>query len=234
VGKYSNRLPFSSGETPVVKFDDSDWQRIEAACGWTLSTGLRKDIGRVTEEFLTVEGSERTAATPADVKVVLEAYDKAASRFFSAVFADPSGLSDAGVFAQHLIERNSREVGKGSANIFESMLALLRAFHIACNASLKRLNDPQNSPFKPGSAWRLWVSRLTELIEAAELRSSVRNAGNKSKTDAQSAFARFVWYLQLLLPEECRRHTASEAACADAIRDVQAKEARKSLSENKG
>ena len=44
----------------------------------------------------------------------------------------------------------------------------------------------------------------------------------------------FVWYLQLLLPEECRRHTASEAACADAIRDVQAKEAGKSLSENKG
>jgi hypothetical protein len=223
VARYSPRLPPASGEMPVVNFDDSDWQRIEAACGWTLSTGLREDIRRVTEEFLTYEGSERTAARPADVKVVLEAYDKAASRFFNAIFADPSWHSDASVYAQHLIERNSRELRTGGASIFDAMLALLRDFHIACNASLKQLIEPQNSPFEPGRAWRLWVRQLTELIEAFGLPSSVRkDTGGKSKPDLQSAFARFVWHLQQSLPVECRRHTASESACADAISEAQA------------
>jgi acyl dehydratase len=62
-----------------------------AASGWHTAALSRR---------LLVEGDV------VDVKVVLESYDKAASRFFNAIFADPSGQS-AGSIHAHDRSRNS-------------------------------------------------------------------------------------------------------------------------------
>jgi len=78
-----------------LQFNDAEWRGIEAACGWTLSKSLRDHILQVTQEFLTLQTLQR--GNGADVKVVLESYDKAASRFFNAIFADPSGQSAANI-----------------------------------------------------------------------------------------------------------------------------------------
>jgi hypothetical protein len=225
VSRYSPKLPFVSGDTrdPVTNLGGGAWQRIEEACGWSLAPSVRSNIDQATEAFLLFESFERIAQPMAAVKVILEAYDKAAGRFFHALFTDPSGPSDASVYAQHLIERNFSESRLGGdAGVFDALLNLLRGFHIACNVSLKQLNDPGVPAFKSGNAWRLWVWRLTKIIENAGLVSAVRkDIGSKSKSYNQSPFARFVWELQTCLPEECRRHTHSEGALADAISEAQ-------------
>ena len=102
----------------------------------------------------------------------------------------------------------------------DALLNLLRAFHIACNTSIKQLNDASTSSFRKGNAWATWISRLTEILKAAKLPVIVRkDGGSKTKSDKQSPFVSFVWELQKCLPAECRHHTQSEAALADALSD---------------
>jgi hypothetical protein len=203
-----------------LKFSDAQWQGMEAACGWDLSKTLRDNILRVTQEFLSLEIYQQTGGNVANVKVVLESYDKAACRFFNAIFADPPGQSAASLHAHDLIEVNSKRLGKSNESLFDEMLALLRAFHIACNSALKQLRELQASTCKSDKAWRLWISWLTEVIDQAGLPSSVsKDLGSKAKTNDQ--FTGFVWQLQRCLPEEVRRHTASEVDCAEAISDAQ-------------
>ena len=202
-----------------LKFTDAEWQGIEAACGWALSKTLRDKILQVTQEFLSLETYQQTGGNVVDVKVVLESYDKAASRFFNAIFADPSGQSAASIHAHDLIELNFK---KGGGNLFDQMLALLRAFHITCNSALKELREIQISSPGTDNAWRLWIRWLSELINETELSSSgSKDFGAKSKSDDQSAFTEFVWELQRRLPAEVRRHSASKEECAASIGDAQ-------------
>jgi hypothetical protein len=202
-----------------LKFTDAEWQGIEAACGWALSKTLRDNILRVTRKFLSLEIYQQTGGNVADVKVVLESYDKAASRFFNAIFADLSGQSTASIHAHDLIELNFKKSG---ASLFDEMLALLRGFHISCNAALKELRQLQISSSRTDNAWRLWIRWLSELIDETKLPSSgSKDLGAKSKSDDQSAFTEFVWELQRCLPAEVRRHTASKEECAASIRDAQ-------------
>jgi hypothetical protein len=205
-----------------LKFTDAEWQGVEAACGWALSETLRDNILRVTQEFLSLETYQQTGGKVVDVKVVLESYDKAASRFFNAIFDAPSGQFAASTHAHDLIELNSKRLGKSSESLFDEMLALLRAFHIACNSALKQLRELQISSSGTDNAWRLWIRWLSELINETGLPSSgSKDVGAKSKSDDQSAFTEFVWQLQRCLPEEVRRHTASKQECAASIRDAQ-------------
>ena len=204
-----------------LQFNDAECRGIEAACGWTLSKSLRDHILQVTQEFLTLQTLQR--GNGADVKVVLESYDKAASRFFNAIFADPSGQSAVNIHAHDLIESNSKRLGKSDESLFDGMLTLLRAFHIACNTALKELRELQTSPCKSDKTWRLWIWRLTEVIDEAGLPYFLsKDLGGKSKSDEQwASFARLVWQLQRCLPQEFH-HTVSEADCAKAISDARA------------
>jgi len=195
-----------------LQFNDAEWRGIEAACGWTLSKSLRDHILQVTQEFLTLQTLQR--GNGADVKVVLESYDKAASRFFNAIFADPSGQSAVNIHAHDLIESNSKRLGKSDESLFDGMLTLLRAFHIACNTALKELRELQTSPCKSDKTWRLWIWRLTEVIDEAGLPYFLsKDLGGKSKSDEQwASFARLVWQLQRCLHRNSitpfRRQTA--------------------------
>jgi hypothetical protein len=153
--------------------------------------------------------------------VILEAHEKAATRFFNELFASPFAVSDAGVYAHHLIEKNFKASQISSDNRgLDTLLNLVRAFQIACNASIKQLNESSaSSTFKKGNAWTNWISRLMEILEA-ELPVTVhKDIGNKSR-DKQSPFTLLVWELQLCLPIECRRHPHSVAALADAISEA--------------
>lgn len=219
----SPEVMFVSGETRdlTINIDSAKWRQIEKAYGSSLSPTVRADIVRASEAFLFLESFERTPEPLAKVKVILEAHDKAATRFFNELFAGPTAVSDAGIYAHHLIEKNFKTspMGKNAAGL-DALLNLLRAFHIACNTSIKQLNDASaSSAFRKGNAWATWISRLTEILKAVKLPVAVRkDGGSKSKRDKQSPFVSFVWELQKCLPAECRRHTQSEAALADALK----------------
>ena len=96
-------------------------------------------------------------------------------------------------------------------------LNLLRAFHVACNASIKQLNDPSSPAFQVGNAWNVWIDRLAEILSEVKLPVSVRNERSKSKGTKPLAFVLLVWDLQARLPTECRHAAQSEAALADAL-----------------
>jgi hypothetical protein len=221
VAEYVPKFPLVSGDTqsPVIGFDDAAWQRIESACQWCLESSVRLDIVRTTKAFLLFDSLERSAPAAAATRVILEAYDKAASRFFYTVFTDPSGSSDAGIYAHDLIELNfERSRSEKEAALFDALSNLLRAFHIFCNMSLRQLNEQLTTSPGSGNAWQAWVSRLSEIVDKAELSSMVRrDVGGEGQRGAQSPFTLFVWELQKCLPERCRRSTPSEAALADAI-----------------
>jgi hypothetical protein len=221
----SPEVIFVSGETRdlAINIDSAKWRQIEKTYGSSLSPTVRADIVRASEAFLFLERFERTPEPLAKVKVILEAHDKAATRFFNELFAGPSAVSDAGIYAHHLIEKNFKVSQLGKDAGLDALLNLLRALHIACNTSIKQLHDASNfSAFRKGNAWVTWISRLTEILRAAKLPCSVRkDVGNKNTSNNKSPFVLFVRELQNCLPEECRRHTHSEAALADAISEAQ-------------
>ena len=222
----SPRVPFVSGNTrdPTIDIDSAKWRQVEKIYGSFLPPNVRADIVRATEAFLFFEGFERTSEPLAKVKVILEAHDKAATRFFNELFAGPAAISDGGVYAHHLIENNFKasQLGSDAAGL-DALLNLLRAFHVACNTSIKQLNEASpSSTFRTGNAWTTWISRLTEILKAAKVPCSVRkDVGNKNTSNNKSPFVLFVRELQNCLPEECRRHTHSEAVLADAISKAQ-------------
>jgi hypothetical protein len=90
-------------------------------------------------------------------------------------------------------------------------LNLLRAFHVACNVSIKQLNDPSSQAFKVSNAWTVWIDRLAEILSKVELPVSARKGAK------QLPFISLVWELQARLPIEYRRHAQSQVTLADAL-----------------
>jgi hypothetical protein len=193
-----------------LHIDSASWRRIEKACGLSFSPSLRSDIVQATDSFLFLKHFARTHEPLAKVKVILEAHDKAATRFFNELFAGPSAVSDAGIYAHHLIEENLKftQAGKDALGL-DAMLNLLRAFHIACNASLKQLNDASSAAALQQvdeDAWVNWIRRLSKTFEGLQS----PGAGGKDRgSENPSSFVSFVWELQKCLPAECRLDQAA-------------------------
>jgi hypothetical protein len=198
--------------TPTFSVNGVQWRRIEKAYGSSLPPDVRANIVQATEAYVFLHSFEQTSGGLAKVKVILEAHDKAATRFFNELFAGPSAVSDAGTYAHYLIERNFKtsELKPGARGL-DVFLNLLRAFHVACNASIKQLNDPSSPALKMSNAWNVWVDRLSEILFDGKLPLSARK-GTKSLP-----FVAFVWELQASLPSECRCYAQSQASLADAL-----------------
>ena len=105
MAEHSPEGPFGF-DTPLFNVDAVQWRRIEKAYGSALPPGVRAAIVRATEAYIFLQSFEQTSEGLAKAKVILEAHDKAANRFFNELFAGPSAVSDAGVYAHYLIESN--------------------------------------------------------------------------------------------------------------------------------
>jgi hypothetical protein len=212
----------SENNTPDALFeiDAANWRLIEEAYGASLQPNIRADIIRATEVFLFSQNFERTDEAIAKVKVILEAHDKAATRFFNELFGGASSLSDAGVYAHHLIDNNFKPArlrsDKADLDVF---LDFLRAFHIACNTAIKQLTDPSSD--RRGSPWKIWLNRLAEIVEEVK---SLRGEGS-----VDHPLVQFVRELQKCLPSECQR---DQAAIAEALLEARSKP--RKLPRNKG
>ena len=211
----------------ALNFDSAIWRQIENACGVSLPPKRWADIDRATQAFLFFESFEHAPEPLAKVKVILEAHDKAATRFFNELFASPFAGSDAGVYAHHLIEKNFKKshIARNDAGL-DTLLSLLRAFHIACNTSIKQLNEPPaSSTFRKGNAWTDWISRLTEILRGAKLPFGVgKLIGNKSRSD-QSPFTLLVMgvatcFAELnagAIPIQSLRWQTQSSRCANSL-----------------
>ena len=165
-----NMAKHSENNTPDALFeiDAANWRLIEEAYGASLQPNIRADILRATEVFLFSQNFERTDEAIAKVKVILEAHDKAATRFFNELFGGASSLSDAEVYAHHLIDNNLKPARLRSDKAdFDVFLDFLRAFHIACNTAIKQLTDPSSD--RRVSPWKIWLNGLAEIVEELSL-----------------------------------------------------------------
>ena len=92
-------------------------------------------------------------------------------------FAGPSAVSDAGVYAHYLIESNFKTSElRGGARGLDVFLNLLRALHVACNASIKQLNDPSSPVFKGSNAWSVWIDRWLKSCPRSDCQSRLARA----------------------------------------------------------
>ena len=196
---------------PLFEIDPAKWRLIEGAYGAPLQSNMRAEIVRATEVFLLSENLARTGEGIARVKVILEAHDKAATRFFNELFGSASSVSDAGVYAHHLIDNNFKPArSRNDKAGLDSFLDCLRAFHIACNSAIKELTDP--SAEQKGERWRVWLNRLAEIFEGDK---PVRGAGGVGHRIVKA-----VGELQKLLPPEYHR---DQAAIARALLETRSK-----------
>jgi hypothetical protein len=181
-----------------------------------LQQNVRRDILRASEAFLLFEKFELEPEVLPQVKIILESHEKAAIRFFNDLFVGPPTMSDAGVCSHHLIEHNFKASQlKTEVETLDAFINLLRAFHIACNISIRQV-AASLPPFtsQKDSAWTNWIGRLTEILKAAKLPHSLGKDVGKIE---QSPFVLFIWEVQKCLPETSRRHCRSQAALAEAI-----------------
>jgi hypothetical protein len=193
---------------PAFNIDAIQWGRIEKAYGSPFPPDVKANIVRATETYVFLHRFEQASEELAKAKVILEAHDKAATRFFNELFVSASAVSDAGVYAHYLIESNFKTSDlKSEAGGLDVFLNLIRAFHVACNAAIKQLNHLSSPALKGSNAWSVWIDRLAEILQV-KLPISVR------KSSASSTFASLVWELQDCLPTECRCHAQS---LADAL-----------------
>lgn len=217
MAKHPIEDPVGSNErhelSPAI--NGAQWKQIEKAYGMPIPKDVRVEILRATHEFRLLETLERTTKPLAEVKVILEAYDKAADRFFHALFTDPSGSSDAGFYAHHLIENNFKDSRLGQVAVFDTVLRLLRAFHVACNVSLKQLSDFCNTSSTSWNAWQRWVCRLTEIVRTAGLPWKVSK--ETGETAKPSDFVILVHELQVCFSIECPQPARSTKELAIAI-----------------
>jgi hypothetical protein len=200
----------SENSTPdgLFEIDAANWRLIEEAYGASLQPNIRADILRATEVFFFSQNFERTDEAIAKVKVILEAHDKAATRFFNELFGGASSLSDAGVYAHHLIDNNLKPALRSDKADLDVFLDFLRAFHIACNTAMKQLTDPSSD--RMVSPWKIWLNRLAEIVE--------EDLHGESGVD--HPFVQFVGELQKCLPSECQR---DQAAIAEALLEARSK-----------
>jgi hypothetical protein len=219
VAEHSAKGPSGSGDIPVINVDEAQWRQIEKASGSSIPPNLRAAIVRATEAFIFLQSFEGTPKRKAEVKVILEAHDKAATRFFNELFADASATSDAGVYAHFLIEAHfkSSRLRENTAGL-DVLLDGLRTFHIACNAAIKQLNDPSTSALRNEDGWKTWINRLVDILMDAEpiRRHEFRKSNSATP---QHPFVLLICELQKCLP--AKWHDArSEVTLAGAISEA--------------
>jgi hypothetical protein len=225
VARRSRKLPVASaGAKPRLIINEADWQRIESEYGSPLPECVRKEVLEATLKFAEFEIFERTVEPTTTAEAIIKACKKAAAKCQQTLLANAFGSSDAAFYAQRLIKKNFHDTRlSNKARLFDTLTGLLTSFHVACDLSLKELNDPSMPSFEKGEGWNLWVWQLTEIMKKAGLPHGVRKDADKRKSDKPSHFVALLRELQQFLPDGCQQRTHSDNALAGAIaraRDV--------------
>src|SRR5262245_34951077 len=91
------------GDEKPIWLGTIDWEKIEHAYGQALSPDVRTACERATTSFVLWEESERTGATAASVRTIIEACQKRASEF-QKLLSSPE--TSGGGYARWLITKN--------------------------------------------------------------------------------------------------------------------------------
>ncbi|HJU04525.1 MAG TPA: hypothetical protein VJ692_05180 [Nitrospiraceae bacterium] len=216
VGKRRRKRLFMAPdiETPEVFTPNrKDWQRMEAAFGYTLDRTQRTAIIDLVDNYFFVHELERNAPFANDAIAWLGRLRAGLSLTLNAVLRKPNTPT---------LQREAELVGKtslvasfskyeaGAKWTWREIVAVIVHLERACNdviVDFKTTNDG----FREGSAWALLICELTQLATQDGLPSGA------GKGDHASPFVRFVRELQKTFPPKYRKHLHSYEALAQAI-----------------
>lgn len=213
------RLPLSVvwGQRYQCKPSEKDWKRIEVAYPF-ISLEDRAPIARLVADYLSREPYERCAPFLNDATDWPGRTEKAAKVFHQAITELPSPeRHDAIYAARGLVERRIRHCalpeGLEWHTLHGIMVHLIAAFDVA-----KRLLPTQAAGgFVEGQSWDVLICKLSDFVKSKRYPTGASKGVDKSNSEKPSSFVAFIRELQHTLPEQCRRHSASDVALAEAI-----------------
>jgi len=196
---------------------EDDWRRIETAYPF-LSPADRDEISRMATDYLRRVPFESYAPKAVDAMAWLVEVEKAATVFWNAGHKRASNEEKelAVTYARCLVERHigHRLLPRGSEWY---ALTGIMAHVVAAFASAKcEMEKDARAGFVEGQMWDELVCQLTDFAKQRVYPFSASKGVDKT-SDRTSPFIGLVRELQNTFPEECRRHTASDMALAEAI-----------------
>jgi hypothetical protein len=214
MARVSPTLSFASaGGKPSLTISITDWQRIEAAYGQSLSETVRSEICAETREYLDWATFEQTVRTISEAATRVRSIKKAVRELRDVVMQCPPKIGrDADLIARRLIANHSGlSFEKGRDGLQNLVLKAAKCVLEGCNLAHAELKRGAESGFRRGDTWNLWVRNLTATLKAHQLPTEVRKDTDKNKTGKPSPFVRFIRELQACFPKEYRRSQANNS-----------------------
>lgn len=209
------RLPVSSaGAWSRFEPSESDWTRIASAYMY-ISTDDRAQISKLANEYLYWEGFERFAPFLDDAMAWLKKARKAAKAFSESLYEG----GDAVFYVQHYVASNTGHYlfePEGPLD-WSGLCSLMTFFRAALVQAETEIPKEARVGFVEGQCWEMMVRKLTDYAESQGYPTGASKGVDKAVTRKASEFVALVREIQNTFPPDCRRHTASDAALAEAI-----------------
>jgi hypothetical protein len=201
MARYARRIPAASARAEPVCIDEEGWRRIENGYGRTLPDTVRQQLLEATEEYVRFGSLESEAAKVSDARDQIVRLQGAAGRFAEALNA--AEQEDAGFYAVQLIDKAVKRAPSGSRGALTTrkLSTALWRFQSICSDALKDLEEVDGW-HRPGTRWRQWIGRLTQIVRSHKLPYGVRKDVDKQKTGRPSGFVLLVGELQSFLPHQ--------------------------------
>jgi hypothetical protein len=205
----------------INSFTNDDWQRIEAAYGYSVPVTAREQIQSATLKFAFSAELEGVAQPVKESREHLLDIKHVMAAACDKLFKNPQDERwDSRCYANRLLERNVREAGLAGRRRYSlrSLDSVLVSVIAGCDLSLEQLENPKNQGPRNGDAWEEWVRCVSQIAEAHGLPTGASKGKDRNKTKSPpSAFVTLIRELQELIPEKYRRSTHSVGALAAAI-----------------
>jgi hypothetical protein len=197
---------------------EDDWRRIETAYPF-LTPVDRDEISRIATNYLMHVPFESHAPKAVDAMAWLDKGEKAVAVFLNAWHKRPStdDTESAATYAQCLVECHIWHPLLPEGNEWYAILGIMTHVRAAFEFAKRELKEDACDGFVEGQMWDELVCRLTDFAEQRGYPVTASKGVDKSTSDRNSPFIGLVRELQDTFPEECRRHTASDMAIAEAI-----------------
>ncbi|MGI8568509.1 MAG: hypothetical protein ACR2KT_05305 [Methylocella sp.] len=197
---------------------EEDWRRIEAAYPF-LTHGDRDEISRMATEYLLFAPFESRAPFLDDSMAWLADLEKAADKFWKAGNKRPVTEEKqlAATYARCFVERNIRHWALPRGNEWSVLMGIMTHVVAAFDIAKRELPKEAVAGHVEGQMWDNLICQLTDFSEQRGYPLGASKGIDKSSSDEPSLFIGFVRELQQTFPAECRRHTASDMAIAEAI-----------------
>jgi hypothetical protein len=168
---------------------------------------VRRKIRAVTREYLDWVELEHKAPPSSKAAARVQAIKKAASKFRGIIFQCPPKTGrEADYYARSLICKHMGLAYEGRDGLQNLVLEIERDIAKGCERALAELTRQEESGFRHGETWELWVRKLSSILEKSQLPIRVRKDTDKAKgTTRPSAFVAFMRELQACIPKAYRR-----------------------------